>query len=177
MPAIIPHGQRNKVIFHNATDIQLVVQTLQGLLMKKFMICISHGTSRITSLSPNQWEAGTSSSDNAGYACQRDAIIIAFFYEKSQDKNDTLVLSKRASLYPRSKERGFRLGNFDNLHILCSLDTDTIDLIYLDPPFNSNRTFAAPNTRLRDRLIRNRRRATGDGYFLSWCAVCPFNLI
>ena len=117
MPAIIPHGQRNKVIFHNATDIQLVVQTLQGLLMKKFMICISHGTSRITSLSPNQWEAGTSSSDNAGYACQRDAIIIAFFYEKSQDKNDTLVLSKRASLYPRSKERGFRLGNFDKIII------------------------------------------------------------
>lgn len=114
MPAIIPHGQRSKVIFHNTTDIQLVVQTLQGLLMKKFMICISHGTSRITSLSPNQWEAGTSSSDNAGYACQRDAIIIAFFYEKSQDKNDPLVLSKRTSLYPRSKERGFKLGNFDN---------------------------------------------------------------
>ena len=32
----------------------------------------------------------------------------------------------------------------DNLHILRGLDTDTIDLIYLDPPFNSNRTFAAP---------------------------------
>ncbi len=32
----------------------------------------------------------------------------------------------------------------DNLHILRGLDTDTIDLIYLDPPFNSNRTFQAP---------------------------------
>ena len=31
----------------------------------------------------------------------------------------------------------------DNLHVLRSLDTDSIDLIYLDPPFNSNRTFAA----------------------------------
>ena len=31
----------------------------------------------------------------------------------------------------------------DNLHILRSLDTDSIDLIYLDPPFNSNRTFEA----------------------------------
>ena len=32
----------------------------------------------------------------------------------------------------------------DNLHILRCLDPDTIDLIYLDPPFNSNRTFEAP---------------------------------
>ena len=31
----------------------------------------------------------------------------------------------------------------DNLHVLRSLDTDSIDLIYLDPPFNSNRTFEA----------------------------------
>ena len=31
----------------------------------------------------------------------------------------------------------------DNLHVLRSLDPDSIDLIYLDPPFNSNRTFAA----------------------------------
>ena len=32
----------------------------------------------------------------------------------------------------------------DNLPILRGFDTDTIDLIYLDPPFNSNRTYAAP---------------------------------
>ena len=32
----------------------------------------------------------------------------------------------------------------DNLHVLRGLDTDTVDLIYLDPPFNSNRTFEAP---------------------------------
>ena len=32
----------------------------------------------------------------------------------------------------------------DNLYVLRSLDADTIDLIYLDPPFNSNRTFEAP---------------------------------
>ena len=31
----------------------------------------------------------------------------------------------------------------DNLHVLRGLDPDTIDLIYLDPPFNSNRTFEA----------------------------------
>ena len=32
----------------------------------------------------------------------------------------------------------------DNLHILRGLDSETIDLIYLDPPFNSNRTYEAP---------------------------------
>ena len=32
----------------------------------------------------------------------------------------------------------------DNLHILRGLDSETVDLIYLDPPFNSNRTYEAP---------------------------------
>ena len=32
----------------------------------------------------------------------------------------------------------------DNLHILRGLDTQSVDLIYLDPPFNSNRNYAAP---------------------------------
>ena len=32
----------------------------------------------------------------------------------------------------------------DNLHILRGLDSETVDLIYLDPPFNSNRTYSAP---------------------------------
>ena len=32
----------------------------------------------------------------------------------------------------------------DNLHVLRGFDTNSIDLIYLDPPFNSNRTFEAP---------------------------------
>ena len=32
----------------------------------------------------------------------------------------------------------------DNLHILRGLDSQTIDLIYLDPPFNSNKTYEAP---------------------------------
>ncbi len=31
----------------------------------------------------------------------------------------------------------------DNLYVLRGLDADTIDLIYLDPPFNSNRIFEA----------------------------------
>ena len=32
----------------------------------------------------------------------------------------------------------------DNLPILRGIDTEVIDLIYLDPPFNSNRDYAAP---------------------------------
>ena len=32
----------------------------------------------------------------------------------------------------------------DNLPVLRRMDTASVDLIYLDPPFNSNRTYSAP---------------------------------
>ena len=32
----------------------------------------------------------------------------------------------------------------DNLDILRGLNSESVDLIYLDPPFNSNRDYAAP---------------------------------
>ena len=32
----------------------------------------------------------------------------------------------------------------DNLDIMRGMDSDTVDLIYLDPPFNSNRNYKAP---------------------------------
>ena len=32
----------------------------------------------------------------------------------------------------------------DNIDILCNIDSESIDLIYLDPPFNKNRSFTAP---------------------------------
>ena len=32
----------------------------------------------------------------------------------------------------------------DNLHVMRGMNSDSIDLIYLDPPFNSNQDFAAP---------------------------------
>lgn len=32
----------------------------------------------------------------------------------------------------------------DNLHVMRGMNSDSVDLIYLDPPFNSNRTYAAP---------------------------------
>ena len=32
----------------------------------------------------------------------------------------------------------------DNLYVLRGIDAQSIDLIYLDPPFNSNQNYAAP---------------------------------
>ena len=32
----------------------------------------------------------------------------------------------------------------DNLDIMRGMNSDSVDLIYLDPPFNSNRTYEAP---------------------------------
>ena len=36
----------------------------------------------------------------------------------------------------------------DNLDILRGLNSSSVDLIYLDPPFNSNRDYAAPGGRV-----------------------------
>ena len=32
----------------------------------------------------------------------------------------------------------------DNLDVMRGMNSDAVDLIYLDPPFNSNRTYSAP---------------------------------
>ena len=32
----------------------------------------------------------------------------------------------------------------DNLHVLRGMNAETVDLVYLDPPFNSNRSYTAP---------------------------------
>ena len=32
----------------------------------------------------------------------------------------------------------------DNLHVMRGMNSNSVDLIYLDPPFNSNQDFAAP---------------------------------
>ena len=43
-------------------------------------------------------------------------------------------------------KRTFRntLYTNDNLYVLSGLNSDSVDLIYLDPPFNSKRTYSAP---------------------------------
>ena len=43
---------------------------------------------------------------------------------------------------PNFKNRTLWTG--DNLHIMRGLNSETVDLIYLDPPFNSNKNFSAP---------------------------------
>ena len=43
---------------------------------------------------------------------------------------------------PNFKNRTLWTG--DNLHVMRGLNSETVDLIYLDPPFNSNRDYAAP---------------------------------
>ena len=43
---------------------------------------------------------------------------------------------------PNWKDKTIFTG--DNLHVLRGMNSDSVDLIYLDPPFNSNRDYAAP---------------------------------
>ena len=43
---------------------------------------------------------------------------------------------------PNFKNRTLWTG--DNLHVMRGQNSETVDLIYLDPPFNSNRNYAAP---------------------------------
>ena len=82
IPSVIAHRQRNEVISHNATDIQVVMQVAQRLILEKFMFCVSYGLSGIRCLSPNQWEADTLPSGNADYVCQPDALTIPQFRPK-----------------------------------------------------------------------------------------------
>ena len=43
----------------------------------------------------------------------------------------------------------------DNLDIMRGMNSETVDLIYLDPPFNSNQDYAAPvEVRLLERPSR-----------------------
>ena len=43
---------------------------------------------------------------------------------------------------PNFKNRTLWTG--DNLHVMRGLNSETVDLIYLDPPFNSNKNYSAP---------------------------------
>ena len=52
---VISHTQGNEIITHNTTDIALVVQVTQRLILEKFVFCVSHGFSRITHFTPNEW--------------------------------------------------------------------------------------------------------------------------
>ena len=43
---------------------------------------------------------------------------------------------------PNWKNRTIWTG--DNLHIMRGMNSESVDLIYLDPPFNSNKNYEAP---------------------------------
>ena len=53
-----------------------------------------------------------------------------------------VVKCDTAMTKPNFKNRTLWTG--DNLDIMRGLNSETVDLIYLDPPFNSNRDYAAP---------------------------------
>ena len=65
-----------------------------------FLFSLPHGVSRITPLSPNEWEAGTQSCDYARYACQRDTYI-----EPQFTKNVKCFFKK--TLWPYTRGRTF----------------------------------------------------------------------
>ena len=79
--AVIAHRQRKEVIPHNATNIQLVVQTLQVSIMKKFMFCISHGYQGISLFNP--YSVGRKPTRNLAVtlniSAQTDTLIILHF--------------------------------------------------------------------------------------------------
>ena len=49
-----------------------------------------------------------------------------------------------SGIHNRTLFTGDEKGDTDNLSILRLMDSEKIDLIYLDPPFNSKRDYAAP---------------------------------
>ena len=51
-------------------------------------------------------------------------------------------MAKQISASPNWVNRTIWTG--DNLDIMRGMNSDSVDLTYLDPPFNSNRTYAAP---------------------------------
>ena len=55
-------------------------------------------------------------------------------------KKETVMTAKQAPNFPN---RSLFVG--DNLYALRGINSGCVDLIYLDPPFNSNRTYNAPH--------------------------------
>ena len=54
-----------------------------------------------------------------------------------------MIMTKKTATVVENFKHG-TLWTADNLEIMRGLNSDTIDLIYLDPPFNSNRDYEAP---------------------------------
>ncbi len=77
------------MIFHNATDIAIVVQVTQRLILEKFMGRVSHGLSSLKSLTPAKWVGPTRNLAVMLYmSVQLDILIIPHFRTKCQAKNE-----------------------------------------------------------------------------------------
>ena len=53
-------------------------------------------------------------------------------------------MAARRTAKPKLNFKSRTLWTRDNLEVMRGLNSETVDLIYLDPPFNSNRVYAAP---------------------------------
>ena len=53
-----------------------------------------------------------------------------------------LPMAGEITMQPNWQNRTMWTG--DNLEIMRGMNSASVDLIYLDPPFNSNRTYSAP---------------------------------
>ncbi len=49
----------------------------------------------------------------------------------------------------------------DNLDVMHGMNSESIDLIYLDPPFNSKRMYSAPIGSAAEKQISNQARCKG----------------
>lgn len=65
-------------------------------------------------------------------------------WNKSLTENRNVNTNHNKEQLPMLNVENRTIFEGDNLHILRGFDSETIDLIYLDPPFNSNRTYEAP---------------------------------
>ena len=112
---VISLFQLQKVIMDIRKVVKHITEThILGVLAQLELVCsailflfsLPHGVSRITPLSPNEWEAGTQSCDYARYACQRDTYIEPQFTEnvKCFFQKNAVALHTRADFPPQPKD-------------------------------------------------------------------------
>ena len=107
IPTVISHAESNEVVSHNATDIAIVVQVAQRLILEKFMSRVSHGLSGIRCLSPIKWEADNLPRSKPWYVCQPDTLIIPQFWTKRQGKNERFGPFQEGGVYIPEWIQGF----------------------------------------------------------------------
>lgn len=77
----------------------------------------------------------------------------AFFYDNYvfDRKQKRCIIPSTKTEQPKAQRMNVQnrtIFSNDNLPVLRGMDTESVDLIYLDPPFNSNRNYAAPKIKI-----------------------------